>query len=68
MHCSPIAIAKQQNARRLSCAQLSNFARLDNTMGRSADPHAFLAPALRGPDPGIPELAEAPTLLAALTS
>jgi class 3 adenylate cyclase/predicted ATPase len=65
-----IAIAQQQKARSFELRAALDLARLYNSRGRSADAHALLASALRGfsPTPEFPEIAEAQTLLAALTS
>ena len=65
-----IAIAQQQKARSFELRAALDLARLYNSTNRSADAHAFLASALKGfsPTPEFPEIAEAQTLLAALTS
>ena len=65
-----IAIAQQQKARSFELRAALDLARLYNSTSRSADAHAVLASALKGfsPTPEFPEIAEAQTLLAALTS
>jgi len=65
-----IAIAQQQNARSFELRAALDLARLYTSTRRSADAHALLAHALKGfsPTPDFPEIAEAQTLLAALTS
>jgi class 3 adenylate cyclase/predicted ATPase len=64
-----IAIAQQQTARSFELRAALHLARLYNSTNRSADAHAVLAPALKGfsPTPEFPEIAEAQTLLSALT-
>jgi predicted ATPase len=65
-----IAIAQQQGARSFELRAALDLARLYNSISRSADAHALLAYALKGfsPTPEFPEIAEAQTLLSALTS
>ena len=65
-----IAIAQQQKARSFELRAALDLARLYNSTSRSADAHALLASALKGfsPTPEFPEIAEAQTLLTALTS
>jgi predicted ATPase len=65
-----ITLAQQQKARSFElCAALS-LAKLYQSTDRSADAYALLASALKGfsPSPELPEIAEAQTLLSALTS
>jgi predicted ATPase len=64
-----IAIARQQKARSFELRAALDLARLYNSTSGSADAHALLASALRGfsPTPEFPEIAEAQTLLSALT-
>ena len=64
-----IAIA-QQKARSFELRAARHLARLYNSTSRSTDAHALLASALKGfsPTPEFPEIAEAQTLLSALTS
>jgi predicted ATPase len=65
-----IAIAQKQKARSFELRAALDLARLYNSTSRSADAHALLASALKGfsPTPEFPEIAEAQTLLSALTS
>jgi predicted ATPase len=65
-----IAISQQQKARSFELRTALALARLYNTTSRSADAHALLASALKGfsPTPEFPEIAEAQSLLTALTS
>jgi predicted ATPase len=65
-----IAIAQQQKARSFELRAALDLARLYNSTSRSADAHSLLASALKGfsPTTEFPEIAEAQTLLAALTS
>jgi predicted ATPase len=65
-----IAIAQQQKARSFELRAALDLARLYSSISRSADAHALLASALKGfsPTPEFPEIAEAQTLLTALTS
>ena len=65
-----IAVAQQQKARSFELRAALDLARLYNSTSRSADAHAVLASALKGfsPTPEFPEIAEAQTLLTALTS
>jgi predicted ATPase len=65
-----IAIAQQQKARSFELRAALDVARLYNSTSRSVDAHAVLAPALEGfsPTPEFPEIAEAQTLLSAVTS
>ena len=65
-----IDTAQQQKARSFElCAALS-LAKLYHSTDRPADAHAVLASALKGfaPTPEFPEITEAQTLLATLTS
>jgi len=64
-----IAIAQQQKARSFELRAALDLARLYRSTSRSADAHALLASALNGfsPSPEFPEIAEAQTLLGALT-
>jgi predicted ATPase len=64
-----IAIAQQQKARSFELRAALTLARVYNSTSRSADAFALLAPALKGfsPTPEFPEIAEAQTLLNALT-
>jgi predicted ATPase len=65
-----IAIAQQQKARSFELRAALDLARLYSSTSRSADTHVLLASALKGfsPTPEFPEIAEAQTLLIALTS
>jgi predicted ATPase len=65
-----IAVAQQQKARSFELRAALDLARLYNSTIRSTDAQALLASALRGfsPTPEFPEIAEAQTLLSALTS
>jgi predicted ATPase len=65
-----IAVAQEQKARSFELRAALDLARLYNSTSRSADAHALLASALKGfsPSPEFPEIAEAQTLLGALTS
>jgi predicted ATPase len=65
-----IAVAQQQKARSFKLRAALDLARLYNSTSRPADAHALLASALKGfsPTPEFPEIAEAQTLLSALTS
>jgi hypothetical protein len=65
-----IAIAQQQKARSFELRAALDLARVYNSTSRSAAAHALLASALTGfsPTPEFPEIAEAQTLLSALTS
>ena len=65
-----IAIAQQQKARSFELRAALSLAKLYHSTDRPADAHAVLAAALKGfsPTPEFPEIAEAQTLLAALTS
>jgi adenylate cyclase len=64
-----IAVAQQQKARSFELRAALYLTRLYNSTSRSADAHASLASALKGfsPTPEFPEIAEAQTLLSALT-
>jgi class 3 adenylate cyclase/tetratricopeptide (TPR) repeat protein len=64
-----IAIAKGQGARSPHLQAALALAKLYQSIGRPADAHSVLAPALEGfsPTPEMPEIAEAQVLLAALT-
>jgi predicted ATPase len=63
-----IAIAREQKARSFELRAALSLAKLYQNIGRPADAHAVLAPALEGfsPTPKLPEIEEAQTLLAAL--
>jgi hypothetical protein len=63
-----IALARQQGARSYELLASFSLAKLYQSIGRPADAHAVLAPALEGfsPTPEMPESAEAQALLAAL--
>jgi class 3 adenylate cyclase/predicted ATPase len=63
-----IAVAKQQGGRSFELRAALSLAKLYQSTGRPAEAHAVLAPALEGfsPTPGMPEIAEAEALLAAL--
>jgi predicted ATPase len=65
-----IAIAQQQKARTFKLQAAHRLAKLYQTIGRAADAHAVLAPALEGfsPTPQFPEIEEAQALLPALVS
>jgi predicted ATPase len=65
-----IAIAQQQKARSFELRAALSLAKLYHSRDRPADAHAVLASALKGfsPTPELPEIAEAQTLLSALTS
>jgi len=65
-----VAIAQQQNARSFELRAALSLAKLYHSTDRPADAHAVLASALNGfsPTPEFPEIAEAQTLLAALTT
>jgi predicted ATPase len=65
-----IVIAQQQKARSFELRAGLSLAKLYHSMDRPADAHAVLGPALDGfsPTPEFPEIAEAQTLLSALTS
>jgi predicted ATPase len=65
-----ITIAQQQRARSFELRAALDLARLYDSTGHSADAHALLASALEGfsPTPEFPEIAEAQTLLSALTT
>ena len=64
-----IAVAKQQGARSYELLSALSLAKLYQSTGRPADANAVLSPALEGfaPTPEMPEIAEAQSLLAALT-
>ena len=63
-----IAIAQQQKAKSFELRAALSLARLYQSVGRSADAHAVLAPALEGfsPTQEFPQIAEAQPLLAAI--
>ena len=63
-----IAVAQQQKARSFELRAVLSLAKLYQSIGRAADAHAVLAPALEGfsPTPEFPEIAEARELLSAL--
>jgi predicted ATPase len=65
-----IAFAHQQKARSFELRAALDLARLYNSTSRSADAHASLASALKGfsPTAEFPDIAEAQTLLSAVTS
>ena len=64
-----IATAEQQQARSFGLPAAFSLAKLYQSTGRAAEAHAVLAPALEGFSPTLefPEIAEAQTLLVALT-
>jgi len=64
-----IAIAQSQKARSFELRAALSLAKLYRAANRDADAHAVLAPAVEGfpPTQQFPELAEAQTLLAALS-
>ena len=64
-----IAIAQQQKARSFELRAALSLAKLYYSTHRPADAHAVLESALKGfsPTPEFPEIAEAQTLLSALT-
>ena len=63
-----IAIAQQQKAKSFELRAALSLAKLYRSIGRAADAHAVLSPALEGfsPTPEFPEIEEAQALLAAL--
>jgi predicted ATPase len=63
-----IAVAQQQKSRSFELRAALALAKLYQSIGRAADAHAVLAPALESfsPTPEFPEIAEAQALLAAL--
>jgi len=65
-----IAIAQQQKARSFELRAALSLAKVYHSTDRPADAHSVLASALKGfsPIPEFPEIAEAQTLLVALTS
>jgi predicted ATPase len=65
-----VAIAQQQKARSFELRAVLSLAKLYHSRDRPADAHAVLASALKGfsPTPEFPEIAEAQTLLSALTT
>jgi predicted ATPase len=65
-----IAVAQQQKARSFELRAALSVAKLYHSTSRPTDAHAVLASALKGfsPTPEFPEIAEAQTLLSALTS
>jgi class 3 adenylate cyclase/predicted ATPase len=65
-----IAVAQRQKARSFELRAALSLAKLYHSTDRPADAHVVLASALMGfsPTPEFPEIAEAQTLLAALTS
>jgi predicted ATPase len=65
-----IVVAQQQKTRSFELRAALDLARLYNSTSGSAVAHALLASALKGfsPTTEFPEIAEAQTLLAALTS
>ena len=64
-----IAIAQSQKARSFELRAALSLAKLCRAANRAADSHAVLAPAVEGfpPTQQFPELAEAQTLLSALS-
>jgi predicted ATPase len=64
-----IAVAQSQKARSFELRAALSLARLYRAANRDADAHAVLAPAVEGfpPTQQFPELAEAQTLLSALS-
>jgi hypothetical protein len=65
-----ITVAQQQKARSFELRAALSLVKLHHSTDRPADAHAVLASALKGfsPTPEFPEIAEAQTLLTALTS
>jgi predicted ATPase len=65
-----IAIAQQQTARSFELRVALSLAKLYQSMGRPADAHAVLAPALAGfsATPEFPDIEQVQTLLAELAS
>jgi predicted ATPase len=65
-----ITVAQQQKARSFELRAALSLAKLYHSTDRPADAHALLASALKGfsSTPEFPEIAEAQTLLSALTS
>jgi hypothetical protein len=65
-----IAIAQQRKARSFELRAALSLAKLYHSTDRPAGAHAVLASALKdfSPTPEFPEIAEAQTLLSALTS
>jgi predicted ATPase len=65
-----IEIARGQGARSFELRAALSLAKLYQSMGRPADAHAVLAPALEGfsPTPEMPEIAEAQALLRQLSN
>jgi predicted ATPase len=65
-----IAIARGQGARSFELSAALSLAKLYQSMGRPADAHAVLAPALEGfsPTPEMPEIARAQALLGELSN
>jgi predicted ATPase len=63
-----VAIARQQRTRSFELRAAMSFAKLYQSTDRLVEAHGVLAPALEGfsPTPGMPEIAEAQALLAAL--
>ena len=63
-----VAIAKEQSARSPVLLASLSLAKLLHSIGRAAEAHAVLAPALEGfaPTPEMPEIAEAQALLVAI--
>jgi len=66
----PITIAQRQRARSFELRAALSLAKLHHSTDRPADAHALLAAALKGFSPTLefPEIAEAQTLLSALTT
>ena len=60
------AVAREQGARSFGLRAALSLAKLYQSIGRLADAHAVLAPALEGfePTPEMPEVAQAQALLA----
>jgi predicted ATPase len=65
-----IAIAKQQGARSYELLASLSLSKLYQSIGRPAEAHAVLAPALEGfsPTPEMPQIAEAQALLSELSN
>ena len=63
-----IAVAQEQKARTIELRAALSLANIYQTVHRTADAHAVLAPALEGfsPTPELPEIEEAKALLASL--
>jgi hypothetical protein len=68
--CSAIDAAQRQKTKSLELRAALSLAKLYQSANRAVDAYAVLAPALQGfsPTPEFPEIAEAQTLLVALSS